>query len=267
MVLLLKSSALVGTSSRTCTLTWYCIYETWEKCSQALIKGYPSLSPKRPTDAKEGINALLQCLPQHINFLPNLLFFAYIVFFLNSLANANETHSRPSIFKKYLHHYHGNQLGIPHQNSDTIPTIRLQKAFDRVDFNYIWETLHAKGLDNNFLHLVCGLILGGTIKIHINGQFFQKKLYWVEGSAKVVALVSYVDHNLYTTSPHLHSRKIVPWPYARTTNTPYNLYVWKAFCKWFSNSYPNIKNLLPRGWIMHSTIQKPQELDLISINL
>lgn len=47
----------------------------------------------------------------------------------------------------------------------------FKKAFDRVDFEYIWATLAAIGLGGTFLTLMKGLIIGGSVKIHINGQF------------------------------------------------------------------------------------------------
>lgn len=47
----------------------------------------------------------------------------------------------------------------------------FKKAFDRVDFNYIWATLTTLGLGGKFFQLMQGVILGGSIKNHINGQF------------------------------------------------------------------------------------------------
>lgn len=49
----------------------------------------------------------------------------------------------------------------------------FEKAFDRVNLNYIWANLSEMGLGGIFLQLMKGLILGGTVKIHINGQFFE----------------------------------------------------------------------------------------------
>lgn len=47
----------------------------------------------------------------------------------------------------------------------------FKKAFDQVGFKYIWETLEAIGLGGKFLMMVKGLILGGSVKIHVNGLF------------------------------------------------------------------------------------------------
>lgn len=47
----------------------------------------------------------------------------------------------------------------------------FEKAFDRVDFNYIWASLRALGLGGKFLTLMQGLILGGSVKTHSNGHF------------------------------------------------------------------------------------------------
>lgn len=48
----------------------------------------------------------------------------------------------------------------------------FEKAFDKVDFNYIWAMLTTMGL-GKFLTLMKGLIIGGSIKIYTNGQFFE----------------------------------------------------------------------------------------------
>lgn len=47
----------------------------------------------------------------------------------------------------------------------------FEKAFDRVDFSYIWATLSSLGLGGKFLQLVQGLILGAHVKIYMNGRF------------------------------------------------------------------------------------------------
>lgn len=47
----------------------------------------------------------------------------------------------------------------------------FEKAFDRVNFEYIWATLIAMGLGGKFLLLIKGLVLGGSVKIHVNGLF------------------------------------------------------------------------------------------------
>lgn len=47
----------------------------------------------------------------------------------------------------------------------------FEKAFNWVDFTYIWATLTALGLGGKFLQLVKGLLLGAHVKIHMNGGF------------------------------------------------------------------------------------------------
>lgn len=58
---------------------------------------------------------------------------------------------------------------------DDKPTLFLQvdfeKAFDRVDFDYIWATIKTMGLGGKFLTLMKGLIIGVSIKMYINVQF------------------------------------------------------------------------------------------------
>jgi exonuclease III len=62
--------------------------------------------------------------------------------------------------------------------SKQIPLLFLlldfEKAFDRVDFKYLWTTLEKVGLGGHFLKLVQGLVLGATAKVHINGLFTEE---------------------------------------------------------------------------------------------
>lgn len=48
----------------------------------------------------------------------------------------------------------------------------FEKAFDQVDFNYIWATLEAMGLGRQFPTLIEDLLMGRSIKININGHFY-----------------------------------------------------------------------------------------------
>jgi hypothetical protein len=50
-------------------------------------------------------------------------------------------------------------------------SLDFEKAFDRVDMKYLWETMKKIGLKGKFLALIQGLVSGATAKIHINGLF------------------------------------------------------------------------------------------------
>jgi hypothetical protein len=50
-------------------------------------------------------------------------------------------------------------------------SLDFEKAFDRVDLKYLWETMKTIGVKGQFLALVQGLVIGATAKIHINGLF------------------------------------------------------------------------------------------------
>ncbi|KAL3690434.1 hypothetical protein R1sor_016743 [Riccia sorocarpa] len=47
----------------------------------------------------------------------------------------------------------------------------FEKAYDRVDHSYLWETMAAMGFDEKFFSLTQGLVQGSTSKIHVNGKF------------------------------------------------------------------------------------------------
>ncbi|KAL3677633.1 hypothetical protein R1sor_027581 [Riccia sorocarpa] len=47
----------------------------------------------------------------------------------------------------------------------------FEKAYDRVDHTYLWETMMAMGFDKKFIALSQGLVQGSVSKIHVNGQF------------------------------------------------------------------------------------------------
>lgn len=69
------------------------------------------------------------------------------------------------------------------QNGKLVLFMKLdfEKAFDRLDFKYIWATLTKMGLGGTFLTLVRGLIQNATTKIHINGLFPEEIKNWEEG--------------------------------------------------------------------------------------
>lgn len=46
-----------------------------------------------------------------------------------------------------------------------------EKAFDRVKHGYLWAAKAKLGLDNSFIRLVQGLVIGTTSKLHLNGLF------------------------------------------------------------------------------------------------
>lgn len=59
-----------------------------------------------------------------------------------------------------------------HHNYPTfLLLLHFEKAFDQVDFDYIWAMLTTLGLGGKFLQLVKGLILRAHVKIHMNGRF------------------------------------------------------------------------------------------------
>jgi hypothetical protein len=62
-----------------------------------------------------------------------------------------------------------------HQQNESALFLSLdfEKAFDRVEHSYLWETLTWLGLDGTFLCLVKGLIANATSKIHVNGMYSQ----------------------------------------------------------------------------------------------
>ncbi|KAL3691489.1 hypothetical protein R1sor_005140 [Riccia sorocarpa] len=47
----------------------------------------------------------------------------------------------------------------------------FQKAYDRVSYNYLWETLSATGLDLENIQRIQGLVVNGSASIHVNGRF------------------------------------------------------------------------------------------------
>jgi hypothetical protein len=59
------------------------------------------------------------------------------------------------------------------ENQSPILFLKLdfEKAFDRVDFNYLWRTLDIMGLGGKFLQLIQGLVIGATAKVIVNGLY------------------------------------------------------------------------------------------------
>lgn len=47
----------------------------------------------------------------------------------------------------------------------------FQKAFDRVDHEFLWATLSAMNLDPGMIVLIQGLITNVEAKVHVNGLF------------------------------------------------------------------------------------------------
>lgn len=45
----------------------------------------------------------------------------------------------------------------------------FEKAFDRVDHDYLWDTMEALGLGDTFIALIKGLTIGATAAVHLNG--------------------------------------------------------------------------------------------------
>jgi hypothetical protein len=47
----------------------------------------------------------------------------------------------------------------------------LEKAFDRVNHTYIWETMARLGFGDHFILLVKGLLTNATSRVFVNGSF------------------------------------------------------------------------------------------------
>lgn len=47
----------------------------------------------------------------------------------------------------------------------------FEKAFDRIEHSYIWETMECLGFSGKFLELTKALILDAFSKVHVNGLF------------------------------------------------------------------------------------------------
>lgn len=47
----------------------------------------------------------------------------------------------------------------------------FEKAFDKVDHDYLWATLSAMGLDPLVITLIQGLVMESKAKVHVNGLF------------------------------------------------------------------------------------------------
>lgn len=64
---------------------------------------------------------------------------------------------------------------VPHHK---IPTLLIlldsEKAFNKVEHNFIWDVLKAVGLGGTFLKLVQSLLSHAILKVHINDNFIAK---------------------------------------------------------------------------------------------
>jgi hypothetical protein len=61
---------------------------------------------------------------------------------------------------------------LNHRNEPALfLSLDFEKAFDRVEHAYLWETMSWLGLGGTFLQLVQGLICNATSKLHVNGMY------------------------------------------------------------------------------------------------
>lgn len=61
-----------------------------------------------------------------------------------------------------------------HKLPSLLILLDLEKAFDRVEHNFIWAVLRAIGLGGTFLRLVQGLLSQAVPKVHVNGYFTEE---------------------------------------------------------------------------------------------
>lgn len=64
--------------------------------------------------------------------------------------------------KDWLHHTKMPALFSPN---------RLQKAFDCIEYEYLWNTFEHLGLGGKFLDLAKALAIDAYSKVHVNGLF------------------------------------------------------------------------------------------------
>jgi hypothetical protein len=59
------------------------------------------------------------------------------------------------------------------ENNKPILFLKLdfEKAFDRVDLDYLWQTIKLMGLGGKFLKLDKGLVIGAKAKVIVNGLY------------------------------------------------------------------------------------------------
>lgn len=90
-------------------------------------------------------------LPQQTGFVPG--------------RNILENISIAWLTRDWLHH-----TGLP----ALFLKLDFEKAFDRIEHSYIWETLKQLGFGDLFIALVKGLIEDSFSKIHVNGLFSEE---------------------------------------------------------------------------------------------
>jgi hypothetical protein len=85
----------------------------------------------------------------------------------------------------------------------------FKEAFDRVDFEYLWQTLELMGLGGTFLKLVKGLVIGANAKVLVNGIFTDRisiergvrqgdLLAPLLFAISTQPLISYIDYKIQT---------------------------------------------------------------------
>jgi hypothetical protein len=52
--------------------------------------------------------------------------------------------------------------------------IDFQKAYDRVDHQFVWSVMRKMGFDEMYIELVQALVVEGTVKVHFNGSFTER---------------------------------------------------------------------------------------------
>jgi hypothetical protein len=83
----------------------------------------------------------------------------------------------------------------------------FEKAFDRVNFDYLWQTMERMGLGGKFLQLVKGLVIGTKARVRVNGLYTEEisiergvrqgdPLAPLLFAISTQPLIAYIDHQI-----------------------------------------------------------------------